>query len=562
MAYDPQTWANYPSTATPLSAPRLLHMEQGIDDAHTIAEAAAATAAAGTANGSVTAVKLSAGVGANGQVLSMVAGALGWTTPGGLTATTVKTANYTAAAGDYIPVDTTAGTITITLPAAPPDGTQIAIKQIAGGNTTSIVRSGSAVFNVASGATSMTLAATGIGVQLRYASATGIWYSLDSTPLSAVGSSFAPASPASPYVYSNDVRFSTVERTKVVSSYTPVLSDAGKVIDAESSSDLTITIPPTTTVPWQDGTVISPVALGTGIVSVSPGAGVTFIPAGAWKLKAQGSGAMVRKLPGGGASLPSTGLLLRYKADDLPGANGSAVSSWPESSGNGHPAATQATATNQPTLQTNSLNGHKTVSFSGADDFLSLSGSALGVSQNKSALSIFVAYTYPASVTGTRTLLSFSNGISSTSVRNVLYHRDATAGVIAAGGRRLDSNTAVFLAGTASTAGQSEIATAVFDYSNNDLFVYKNGTLAGSNTAFQTAGSTDNTISLAGTIGANLAGTAEFAYVRMAEILVYSSVDAGVRAQVHTYLQATYGIAAADALGAGDTWHIQGDITV
>jgi hypothetical protein len=561
MAYDKQTWANYPSTATPLSAPRLTYMEDGIDTAHDIAEAAAAAAAAGTANGSVTAAKLSAGVGANGQVLSMVSGALGWTTPGGLTATSVKTANYTAAAGDYIPVDTTSGIITITLPAAPPDGTQIAIKQVTGANSVSIVRSGSAVFNVAAGPTSMSLASTGIGVQLRYASATGIWYSLDSIPLSAVGSSFAPATPASPYVYSNDTRFTTVERTKVVSNYTPVLTDAGKVIDAESASDLTITVPPTTSVPWQDGTVMSPVALGDGIVSISPGAGVTFIPAGAWKLKAKGSGAMLRKIPGGGASLPSTGLLLRYKADDLTGANGSAVTSWPESSGNGHPAATQATPTNQPTLLTNSINGHKTVSFSGTDDFLAMSGSALAVTQNKSALSFFVAYNYPSSVTGQRTLITFSNGISSSSTRTILYHRDGT-GTIGAGGRRLDANSGVFIAGTASTSGQSEIATAAFDYANNDLFIYKNGTLAGSSTSFQTAGSTDNTISLAGTIGANLTGTADFAFIRIAEVLVYSSVDPIVRAQVHTYLQATYGISAADALGAGDTWHIQGDITV
>jgi hypothetical protein len=563
MAYDPQTWANYPSTATPLSAPRLLHMEQGIDDAHTIAEAAAATAAAGTANGSVTAVKLSAGVGANGQVLSMVAGALGWTTPGGLTATTVKTANYTAAAGDYIPVDTTAGTITITLPAAPPDGTQIAIKQIAGGNTTSIVRSGSAVFNVAAGATSLTLSATGIGVQLRYNAATSIWYSLDSFPLSAVGSAFAPATGPVPadYVGQTDRKFFAVDRTQYVANATLALADAGREVDVNSATAVTITVPPTTTVSWQDGTVIGLNALNSGIVSVAPGAGVTFIPSGTWKLRQLGSPAKIRKLPGGGAALPSTNLLMRYRADDLPGANGSAVSSWPDSSGNGLPAAVQATATNQPTLLTNSLNGHKVVQFGGIDDFLALSGSTLAIGQNKPALSIFVAYYYNTAVTGTRTLFSLSSGTSSTSVRALLQQRDSS-GVMGGGGRRLDANSGAFVAGAASVAGTAEIATLSLDWTNSDLLLYRNGTLGASNTSFQTAGNSENTISLAGTIGSNLAGTAEFCNVRIAEILAYSAADAITRAAVHTYLAATYGITAADANPAGDTWVIQGDITL
>ena len=50
-------------------------------------------------------------VGATGAI-----GATGASGPGNLTIASVKTANYTAAAGEYIPVNTTSGSITITLP--------------------------------------------------------------------------------------------------------------------------------------------------------------------------------------------------------------------------------------------------------------------------------------------------------------------------------------------------------------------------------------------------------------------------------------------------------------
>src|SRR5215831_18104713 len=44
--------------------------------------------------------------------------------------TAVKTANYTAAARDLVLVDSTSGTITITLPSAPPDATVIGVRMV------------------------------------------------------------------------------------------------------------------------------------------------------------------------------------------------------------------------------------------------------------------------------------------------------------------------------------------------------------------------------------------------------------------------------------------------
>lgn len=96
----------------------------------------------------------------------------------GLTPITVKTANYTAAPNELIPVDTTSGAVTVTLPAAPTDGSVAAVKHVVRGgtNTVTVAAGGSDVFNVASGAASLTLTLVNQGVLLQYKSSTAIWY--------------------------------------------------------------------------------------------------------------------------------------------------------------------------------------------------------------------------------------------------------------------------------------------------------------------------------------------------------------------------------------------------
>lgn len=96
----------------------------------------------------------------------------------GLTPTAVKTSAYTAAAGDYVPVDISAGPVTVTLPSAPADKTRIAVQAVAvaGSNTVTIATAGADVLNTAAGPTSMTLASLNQGVVLQYAATPHIWY--------------------------------------------------------------------------------------------------------------------------------------------------------------------------------------------------------------------------------------------------------------------------------------------------------------------------------------------------------------------------------------------------
>ncbi len=122
----------------------------------------------------------------------------------GLIPTAAKTSGYTASPGDFVPVDTSGGSVTVTLPTAPADKSRVEIKMIntGGGNTVTINTGGSDVFNKAGGGTSATLSLLNQGVMLQYAAGSpGIWYvQSDDLPLSQLDVRYAAAS--KPYQFS------------------------------------------------------------------------------------------------------------------------------------------------------------------------------------------------------------------------------------------------------------------------------------------------------------------------------------------------------------------------
>lgn len=93
--------------------------------------------------------------------------------------TAVKTSAYTAAAYDYVPVDTTSGNVTVTLPTAPADKVNVGVKQVVRGgvNTVTIAAGGSDHFNTAAGPTTDTLTLLGDGAVYQYVAATAVWMS-------------------------------------------------------------------------------------------------------------------------------------------------------------------------------------------------------------------------------------------------------------------------------------------------------------------------------------------------------------------------------------------------
>jgi hypothetical protein len=95
----------------------------------------------------------------------------------GLVATAVKTAPYTAAPKDYALIDATAGSVAVTLPTAPADGTRIGIKLVAtaGTNVATFACGGSDHLNLTTGPTSGTITLLNQAVILQYASSTAVW---------------------------------------------------------------------------------------------------------------------------------------------------------------------------------------------------------------------------------------------------------------------------------------------------------------------------------------------------------------------------------------------------
>lgn len=141
------------------------------------------------------------GTPSSGQVPTATgAAAATWQTPGagsdklGLTPTAVKTANYTAAVGDFVPCDTSGGAFAVTLPTAPADGTVVGIKLVTAGNTLTLTLGGSDVFNKTGGAASGSLTLANQAIIVQYKATGAIWYVLaDDLPLSVLDARFLTA---------------------------------------------------------------------------------------------------------------------------------------------------------------------------------------------------------------------------------------------------------------------------------------------------------------------------------------------------------------------------------
>lgn len=335
------------------------------------------------------------------------------------------------------------------------------------------------------------------------------------------------------------------------------------VLEVSSASEVTVTLPAGLTA----GVAKEIVQTGSAQVAIAAGANVTLRtpPTSGLKTIGQWASVYVRNRQTGTVSAPpATNMVLRFRGDDLAGANGSAVSSWAESSGQGHPAATQATTANQPAVLTNAGGtGHKGVSFDGVNDYLSLSGSALSVAANRSALTVFCAIAITGAVsTGTRTLFALTTGIS-TGSRFVLGHRDAGTSFPYFGGRRLDANSLATITGSSSLGTvQNTVLTGRALYSTSDAYLYVNGTQASSSTSFQTDGNSDTTNSLGGVIGANGDGTSGQFQGAILDLIVYADADnsGALRQAVHSYFLQTYGITSSDAVAGGTEWVVTGGV--
>lgn len=78
-------------------------------------------------------------------------------------------------------------------------------------------------------------------------------------------------------------------------SYTAALADRGTIIEFNSASAVTFTIPPHSSVPFDVGTLINIYQMGAGTVTISGGSGVIVRTASSLVMRAQYSIASVRQ---------------------------------------------------------------------------------------------------------------------------------------------------------------------------------------------------------------------------------------------------------------------------
>jgi hypothetical protein len=158
--------------------------------------------------------------------------------------TGVKTANYTAAANELVPCDSTSGGFTVALPTAPANGSQVAVKHITQGgtNTITVACGGSDVINKAAGATSTTLRLLAEAVIVQYDAATAIWTVIaDDVPITQLDArySFKPAYVAvadgvtiTPALIANDTTRVTQTNTQGAGTLT-IANPTGTPVDGE-----------------------------------------------------------------------------------------------------------------------------------------------------------------------------------------------------------------------------------------------------------------------------------------------------------------------------------------
>lgn len=88
----------------------------------------------------------------------------------------------------------------------------------------------------------------------------------------------------------------SVENAQTGTSYTLVLTDAGKMVTCSNASAITLTVPPNSSVAFPTNTRIDLLQYGAGQVTVAAGAGVTIYSKGsALKMSAQYAGATLWK---------------------------------------------------------------------------------------------------------------------------------------------------------------------------------------------------------------------------------------------------------------------------
>ena len=110
---------------------------------------------------------------------------------------------------------------------------------------------------------------------------TGSLFGTSSFAQNSVSASFATTAS---FAQSSGGSTTAVVYNRVTASYTLVLTDAGKTVEMSGSTPAVynITVPPSSSVDFADGTYVDVILYGTGSIQFVTGSGVTFRSANNW----------------------------------------------------------------------------------------------------------------------------------------------------------------------------------------------------------------------------------------------------------------------------------------
>jgi hypothetical protein len=204
------------------------------------------------------------------------------------------------------------------------------------------------------------------------------------------------------------------------------------------------------------------------------------------------------------------------------------VARWEDQSGNAN-HFTQTASTNRPILKTSIQNGLNVLRLA-LNKLMVCSNNA--IARNVGGVTVFAVRKCAANPTSEQNI--FRANIATGSPSRVFFAVGFTSGKANAGGRRLDASGFQGIASSSNVSTTAfEMQSAVYDYTNADLFLYLNDVLEASSTTWQTSGNTSDTDSFQIRVGA-LNGD-------IGEVIVYNrALTSTERESVWSYLNAKW----------------------
>lgn len=236
--------------------------------------------------------------------------------------------------------------------------------------------------------------------------------------------------------------------------------------------------------------------------------------------------------------------------------SGGAVSQINDKSGNSR-HFTQGTSSDQPRINTMTMNGLNVLDFQ--SDRLGLGSSGIG--RNVGAITLYflarIEKQYTANDATVPVYPVVLGSGSSNQARSLLAFNRNSDYKPELAGQRSDGSSFTSLYSANTMPPGYAVYTAVFDFANADAFLFVNGVQVASETAYGSAGSTNDTNSLECALGAYLS-TAHRCDCQIAELAVFHSAhDANTRALVWEYLNRKWGL---PDVGGPITWQTPADI--